>query len=193
MTGGTDDVLTVFVDEAEFQLACKGFKINAQLDMSEGTVGGAAPELHGRALDDRTKLAPQLSFFSESTDMPVSMTLTAEDSHTSFEFRRFDAAHGAHSTAVQAEAGVTHFSLHLSTTMFHKGTEFTLVYAVGMSIAESAQTKGKSILVFSPSVSVAQERNGREIHTERERERKRERARERERERERHETLEDTI
>eukprot|EP00047_Mylnosiga_fluctuans_P007530 m.253928 g.253928 ORF g.253928 m.253928 type:complete len:598 (+) comp18639_c0_seq1:3-1796(+) len=142
-------LLTVFVEESEFQMACTDLELS-QLDLTEKVVT-RAQEPVGRALLDKAKLGQQLTLLHDAIQLPMDIVLRGTAEHGSLAFRRVVEDHGSPTDLVEIEGPKPTLSIRVSTALRAVSAEFTLVYAVGLTLRASDQTKSKSVRLLSPT------------------------------------------
>ena len=143
-------LLTIFMDEAEFQLACKALD-TVQVNMGEKTLR-MAREGGGRPLPDQARLGATLTLLGQDTHHPMDIQFTSlglGGAAPDLLARRIADDHGTHATALGVPAAL---SLRVSTVMHSFSRDYSLVYALGFSIYGSTQLAGKTISAYSPWV-----------------------------------------
>jgi hypothetical protein len=127
--------VTVFVDETEFNLACRAAE---QLIMGPSTVRATSH-------NDRARVGSSVACVPDSTT-PLTITLQTENKLDNILYHRIDEASGALEPFGR-------FFIEFDTTAYHRSVDFALVYAAGLSLQGPSNIKGKVVDVLSPTVS----------------------------------------
>ena len=147
---------TEYVDETEWRQACARHKLEvAMLTLDRDTVR-RADELREREtpLEDKTFLGSHLQLSAMHTGIPVSMTLskagTVVDGN-GFLFREKGANH-----MLQLSSKPAHDSLRIefSTRIYHEGTRYRQLFAVGLEINEENHTGKEKLAIWDLWVSL---------------------------------------
>lgn len=144
------DVVTVFVDETEFSHACKDMS-SVQLNFDDSFVNQAA-EAHPKALGEGTRLGSTLNFMASVSNMPVNIRMVKQERTSDFHFRKIVSADGTAHSAVQAAPGTPAFQVIMDSSVHDIAVDYSMVYALGITIEGSSTMTSKSLNIFTPGV-----------------------------------------
>jgi len=144
------DIVTVFVEEAEFALACKNLN-EFQMNFNEEQVH-SAPEASETRLVEGARLGGVLSFSTTDMKHPVDVKFVKEVEHSDFLFRQVDSSDGSTHAALQPDPASPTFAVHFSSAVHAISVEYSLVFAVGVRLEGNGHTKTKSLSVYTQAV-----------------------------------------